>query len=126
MARLEAGLQAPVVQVGDIAARREFLDVRDVVRAYLALIERANEPRLVVNIASSQAVAVAEVLAILKAQARRPFETRVDPARLRLSEVPVAVGDASLLTALTGWRPKHALADTVLSVLDDARRRLAA
>ncbi len=123
VARIEAGSQAPVMEVGDLSAKLDFLDVRDVVDAYLGLIEQigTGPPTLTVNIASGRAWSIAEALEILRAHSAKGFEVRVDPRRLRGGEARVSVGRADRLRSLTGWRPAHNFEETVVDVLNGFR-----
>ena len=126
IARIEAGLSPPVLEVGDLTAQRDFLDVADVVAAYAALIEASAElpAKSLFNVASGVARPVADLLAGLVAAARVPFEVRVSPNRLRPSEIPTASGDASALAQATGWTPRVALTEALAAILDDARQRV--
>ena len=125
IARIEAGLIPPVLRVGNLEAKRDFIDVRDVVDAYCRLIALAGQPnRLTVNIASGKAVMIGDILESLRGLSRVAFEVQIDPARLRPSDIPIAVGDASLLSDLTGWAPTHAAQDTWLALLDWWRERV--
>lgn len=128
IARIEAGVTPPVIAVGDLDARRDFLDVRDVVCAYVALVEKAEGlPGLsVFNIASGEARRIGDILEALRRLSRRPFDVRVAPERMRPSQIPVASGSAAALTAAIGWTPAVPWEDTLLSVLEDARRRVGA
>jgi GDP-4-dehydro-6-deoxy-D-mannose reductase len=113
-----------VMHVGNLAAERDFLDVRDVVAAYLLLLAngRAGD---VFNVCSGRAVAIREVLRQLVTIARVPVEIRDDPARMRPSDVPVLFGDATKLRAETGWEPRFTLAASLREIYDDACARLA-
>ncbi|GEO97824.1 NAD-dependent epimerase/dehydratase family protein [Methylobacterium haplocladii] len=126
IARIEAGLSEPVLDVGDLTARRDFLDVGDVVAAYAAVIRGSDslEPRSVFNVGSGRARPISDLLNGLREQARVPFEIRVAADRLRPSEIPTASGDASALTRATGWKPRIALAESLTRILDDARARV--
>ncbi|HEV2364518.1 MAG TPA: GDP-mannose 4,6-dehydratase [Caulobacteraceae bacterium] len=123
VARIESGEQPPVMAVGNLAARIDFLDVRDVVEAYVRLVERSGEVELpaVFNIASGAPVALQNALDKLLAMAKRPIEVRTDQARWRPLETPVASGDAAKLRRLTGWSPRIPFDDTLASVLDHYR-----
>ncbi|ACA19513.1 NAD-dependent epimerase/dehydratase [Methylobacterium sp. 4-46] len=123
IARIEAQLVPPVLEVGDLSARRDFLDVRDVVEAYAGLVAAADtlDRCSIFNIASGQARSIGSLLETLASLSRRPFEVRVAQERLRPSEIPTACGDASALAARTGWAPKRSLTETLASVLDHAR-----
>jgi GDP-4-dehydro-6-deoxy-D-mannose reductase len=127
IARIEAGLQPPMLSVGALDEERDFLDVNDVVRAYtLALDARAIlRPGEVFNVASGQAVRIGDLLERLLGQARTRIEVRVDPRRLRRTSVPKAIGDAAYLRKTLNWAPAIDLDDTLAAVLEDQRRRLA-
>lgn len=95
----------PVMRVGNLDARRDFLDVRDVVQAYIAIAQRGERGEIY-NVASGTAVSMREVLGELIRIAHVPVEVRDDPARMRPSDTPVFVGDNTKLRAATGWKPE--------------------
>lgn len=113
------------VAVGNLSARRDFTDVRDVVRAYRLLIERG-EPGEVYNVCSGVDVAVQDLVDQLVAMSRHPIRLVQDPSLVRPIDLPVLRGDASRLAAATGWRPEIPLAQTLADLLDDMRSRVAA
>ncbi|HTJ26917.1 MAG TPA: GDP-mannose 4,6-dehydratase [Candidatus Limnocylindria bacterium] len=123
LARVAAGI-APVLSVGNLEAARDFLDVRDVCAAYVALLEGAGEAGELYNIASGTATSLAEILRRLVEIAHVPVEIREDPARMRPADIPVSVGDASKLRDATGWNPRISLAAALRAVYDDARERV--
>jgi len=126
IARIEAGLEEPVVRVGNLDALRDFLDVRDVVRAYRLLLTGAHDSAYrVVNVASGVGVVMRDLLDRLIAMARVPVTVETDPARLRPSDIPESVGDPGLLTEWTGWGPEISL-DTTLAFTLDWWRELSA
>ena len=96
----------PRVLVGNLDARRDLLDVRDVCEAYALLLEGGGKAGEIYNIASGVAVSMKEALRRLVEIARIPVEIREDPARMRPSDVPLAVGDAAKLREATGWEPR--------------------
>jgi nucleoside-diphosphate-sugar epimerase len=126
IARAEAGLQPPLLQVGNINTWRDFLDVRDVCAAYLACIARRETlpSGAIVNLASGKARRIADILSDLRALAGIELEVRIDPARLRESDVPSACGDATLARDLLGWDPAVPWQLTLQDVLDDWRSRV--
>ncbi len=126
IALAEAGLGPPVVRVGNLDTQRDLLDVKDVVAAYLLILQNwSTIPRgSVLNIASGRAVLMRKVLDDLVALSRIPVTIEQDPARMRPSEVPRVAGDAFRLHSLLGWAPKHALAETLATVLGDWRHQM--
>jgi nucleoside-diphosphate-sugar epimerase len=128
IARIAAGLQPPVLEVGNLETRRDFLDVRDVCAAYVACIARRDDlaPGTILNIASGQARRVGDVLSELAAMAGVTLTVNVDAARVRTTDIGLACGDASRARGLLGWSPSVAWSQTLRDVLDDWRRRIGA
>ncbi|MEZ5177920.1 MAG: GDP-mannose 4,6-dehydratase [Acidimicrobiales bacterium] len=120
-AELEGG---EVLKVGDLSARRDFTDVRDVVRAYRLLAEKG-EPGQVYNVCSGVDLAVSDLADQLVAQARVPLRLEVDPDLLRPVELPVLRGSHQRLTDATGWEPEIPISQTLTDLLEDWRARLA-
>jgi GDP-4-dehydro-6-deoxy-D-mannose reductase len=121
IAAVERGERPPVIEVGDLTTARDYLDVRDVVRAYRLLCERGR-PGEVYNVCSGQALTIGDGLQILLAAACRELTVRQDPARLRPAEVPRLVGDAAKIVNETGWHPRHDIHQTLRDLLDRARK----
>ena len=111
---------APLLPVGNLEGMRDFLDVRDVVRAYvdLALHGRAGE---IYNVCSGTPTRMSEVLRQLVMAARVAVEIREDPSLLRPADVPVVYGDNAKLKSATGWEPAYSLARSLRDVYDAAR-----
>lgn len=103
IAAIELGLQAPVIEVGNLEARRDFSDVRDVVRAY-ELLASQGEAGEVYNVGSGESYAIRQVLDTLLSMTDIEIEVRQDPQRLRPSEVPEVVCDATRIRQRTGWQ----------------------
>ncbi len=125
IARTEQGLQPPTMQVGNLAAERDFTDVRDMVRAY-ALVAEHGESGAVYNIGSGVPTSIQQLLDTLLAASRVPMTVVQDPARMRPSDVPVIRCDARRVRERTGWQPAIPLAQTLHDILDDMRQRVAA
>ena len=104
IALIEAEKAEPVLSVGNLQARRDFLPVEDVVAAYLAIAEQGR-PGEAYNIGSGQARSIRAMLDLLLTFARRSIQLREDPARLRPVDVPLLEADTSRLRADTNWRP---------------------
>jgi GDP-4-dehydro-6-deoxy-D-mannose reductase len=125
IAAAELGLQQPVMAVGNLAARRDFSDVRDVVQAYAALITRG-VPGQVYNVGAGQSHAIQELLDTLLGMSRVPVEVRQDPDRMRPSEMPDIVCDATRIRELCGWRAMIPLTQSLHDVLSYWRQEKAA
>jgi GDP-4-dehydro-6-deoxy-D-mannose reductase len=125
VASIEAGLQEPVIRVGNLDAIRDFTDVRDMVRAYWLAVERGR-PGEVYNIATGQGIRVREVLDRLIALSGVDVKVEIDPARLRPSDVEILIGDSSKFRADTGWEPRIPFEQTLRDVLAYWRQQLAA
>lgn len=113
-----------VLPIGNLSARRDFTDVRDVVRAYRMLVTDGT-PGEVYNVCSGIDTAVQELAEELLSSASRPMRFETDESLLRPVDVPVLRGDHTKLTAATGWEPIIPLAQTLADLLDDWRARLA-
>jgi GDP-4-dehydro-6-deoxy-D-mannose reductase len=126
VARIEAGLQEPVVRVGNLEARRDFLDVADVVRAYVLALEKIDTlpPGLVLNLCSGTVRRIGDLLDGLLALSACPVRVEPDPARLRPSDTPVAAGSAAAAATYLGWRPEVPFDVTLRTIMDDWRARV--
>jgi GDP-4-dehydro-6-deoxy-D-mannose reductase len=109
------------VQTGDLSPRRDFTDVRDVVRAYRLLVEHG-EPGEAYNVCSGRDVPIQEIADLLAASSRVEITFELDASRLRPVDVPVVRGDNTKLSAATGWKPDIPLDRTLADILDWWRR----
>jgi len=124
VAMIEAGLAEPVIRVGDLKPRRDYSDVRDIVRGYWLLLERG-EPGEVYNLCSGRSWAIQQVLDFLLAQSTvKDIAVKEDPARLRPSDVMVLEGDPSKVERAIGWRVEIPLERTLAELLDYWRERV--
>lgn len=122
LAEMELGMRLPVLRVGNLDARRDFLHVDDVVDAYCRLLEDQTA-RGVFNVAGGRALRIGEVLEMLTAEARVKPNIEVDPALLRPADA--SAGDARRLQEQTGWLPRHRLEEALSQLLEEERRRAA-
>ncbi|HXH22453.1 MAG TPA: GDP-mannose 4,6-dehydratase [Dehalococcoidia bacterium] len=124
VAEIEAGLREPVIYVGNLKTRRDYTDVRDIVRGYWVLLEQG-EPGEVYNLCSGRSWAIREVLDFLLAQSRVVgVEIREDPSRFRPADVPALVGDFDKVNKVTGWAPTIPFEHTLSDLLDYWRGRI--
>jgi GDP-4-dehydro-6-deoxy-D-mannose reductase len=108
IARIELGKQPPTLKVGNLEARRDFTDVRDIARAYLLAVEKG-QPGEVYNIGSGRAPRLKEVLSMMLKMSRARITLEVDVSRKRAAEAEVYVCNARRFQRLTGWRPQISL-----------------
>lgn len=117
---IERGLQEPIIKVGNLSMRRDFLDVRDVVDAYIAAIlcfdRLANGA--VFNIASGEAIEVENILKTLLMLSSKEIKIARDQERMRPNDIPVMAGNAKAISRALQWEPRRRMADTLKWVLD--------
>jgi GDP-4-dehydro-6-deoxy-D-mannose reductase len=123
IARIEAGQQAPVIRVGNLAAERDFTDVRDMVRAY-ALAAHHGRVALAYNIGSGHSVSIRWLLDTLLTFSTCDIAIEPDPARMRPSDVPRVLSDSRRFREHTGWAPQITLEQTLFDVLEYWRARV--
>lgn len=124
IAEIERGGRPPFLSVGNVEARRDFSDVRDVARGYWLALEKAT-PGEVYNLASGRAHSIAEVIRMLLRQAGLEGEVQLvpDESRMRPSDVPLLLGDAGKLRDETGWATTTPFEQTLGDLLDYWRAR---
>ena len=123
IAEIEAGKKEPTIHVGNLEAKRDFTDVRDIVEAYWLSLEKGEDGD-VYNIGSGFARSMKEVLETLLSLSKVSVRVEVDPKRLRPSDVPILLSDSSKFMELTGWKPKIPFIQTLSDLLDYWRQRV--
>jgi GDP-4-dehydro-6-deoxy-D-mannose reductase len=121
IALIERGALAPVIRVGNLEPKRDFTDVRDVVRAYHLLMAQGT-PGRIYNVCSGVGRSIRSVLDALVARSRTTVTVELDPEKLRPSDTPTLVGDPSRLRTQTGWAPESSFDDTMDALLEYWRR----
>ncbi|GHD12778.1 GDP-mannose 4,6-dehydratase [Tianweitania populi] len=120
--RIERGWQEPVMKVGNLEAARDFMDVRDVVDAYLIGATGKNTKITgAFNLATGSPIAIQTILDMLIRLSESAITVEQDPGLMRASEVPVVSGDASAAQETFGWKPVVPLAETLTDVLNHWR-----
>ena len=117
---IERGQMSPVLSLGNLSPRRDFVDVRDAVRAYWSIVT-AGKPGEAYNVGSGQAHSVQDILNILMELSGVQAQVQQLDARKRMSDVPVQVGDNTKLQEATGWRPRLTLRDSLSDMLHHVR-----
>ena len=123
VAEIEAGKREAVIMVGNLEAKRDFTDVRDMVRAYLLAAEKG-KPGEVYNICSGKTWEIGNVLEMILGLTKVKIKIKKDRKRMRPSDVPVLLGDASKFKSLTGWQPEIKFEQTIKDLLDYWRGRV--
>jgi len=119
--KVERG-EASELCVGNLASRRDFTHVKDVVRAYRLIAEKGRSGE-VYNVGSGVTWSAQEVLDMLRGMAKCDIPVRQDPARMRPSDTPVICCDHSKLTRDTGWEPELGMENILQEVLSDLREK---
>jgi GDP-4-dehydro-6-deoxy-D-mannose reductase len=117
LARIERGLDPPILRVGNLSSYRDILDVRDVVRAY-ALLADVGEAGRVYNVATGAPVMIGDVLDRLRSQCRARTTIETDPARMRAADIECSSGDPLRTWTETNWSPRFPLNTTLTDTLD--------
>jgi len=122
VAEIEAKGGSGTIRVGNLEAKRDFTDVRDIVKAYRLLAEKGVSGEIY-NIGSGTSVAIADILETIIKQSNAKITVEQDPQRMRPSDTPDVRADISKLVKCTGWKPEIALEETIKNVLDEWRDR---
>lgn len=117
VADIEKGKNKPVIYTGNLSARRDFTDVRDVVRAYCLLMERGKAGETY-NVGCGQALEIRAILDMILSHSSMDIKVETDPAKLRPVDVPIIVADITKLTEDTGWKPEISLDQTITETLE--------
>jgi len=120
---IEKNEQANTINVGNLKAKRDFLDIRDVVRAYWEIVTRG-APGTAYNVCRGSSLAVEEILHMLQKMSSRNINIEIDKAKLRPVDVPDFVGDNSRLKKDTSWAPRIDMSQSLQDVLDFWRVKL--
>ncbi len=117
VAEIEKGLRKPVMYVGNLAAKRDFTDVRDVVKAYVGLIQQG-VPGETYNMGSGHAVEIRKILDMIISLSEKEIRVEIDPNKIRPVDVPIIEADITKIHELTGWKPQIELNQTIRDTLD--------
>ncbi|MCD6419983.1 MAG: GDP-mannose 4,6-dehydratase [Synergistetes bacterium] len=117
IAMIEKGKQEPVIAVGNVSAVRDFTDVRDVINAYMLLVQYGRQGD-VYNVCSGKGYRISDILDMLVDMTDTKVEVRIDESKLREIDIPVMVGDCSKLVKETGWKRKYEMKETLRDLLN--------
>ncbi|HTR98586.1 MAG TPA: GDP-mannose 4,6-dehydratase, partial [Bacteroidota bacterium] len=122
-ALIAEGKGAPVVRAGNLESRRDFTDVRDVVRAYWAILTHSS-PHTVFNLCSGRVVAIRELIDLFQEAAGFRVTVTAEPDRARSGDAPFVAGSYERLRSATGWQPEIPLSRTLADVLAYWREKI--
>lgn len=117
VAEVEMNLREPIMMVGNLSAKRDFTDVRDVVRAYSLLIQNG-VPGETYNVGSGTAIAIEEILQRILSYSNADIEVKIDGNKLRPVDVPIIEADIQKLQDCTGWERTIDLDKTIMDNLE--------
>ena len=120
---IELGLRPPRLNVGNVEVKRDFTDIRDVIRAYSMLLEKG-KPGEVYNVCSGSAVRLADIIRMFESAAGRKVTIATEESRVRRNDVPLICGDPTKVRETTGWQPQISLPKTIADLLDYWRSQL--
>jgi GDP-4-dehydro-6-deoxy-D-mannose reductase len=121
VAEIEKGVRDPVLTFGDLDIVRDLTDVRDVVRAYLLMMEKAR-PREAYNICSGRGASIKEILDILLGLSKKKISLKQDKTKLGQKSIRVLIGSYDKFAKATGWKPGIQLATSLKDMLDYWRK----
>ncbi len=114
---IEKGKQEPTIYVGNLDSKRDFLDIRDAVKAYWLAVEKGVLGEAY-NLCSGKAHSIREMLDILLRMAKRDIVVKRDPERMRATDIPLQVGSFEKFHKQTGWEPTISLQETLKDLLN--------
>lgn len=117
VAEIEKGLREPIMQVGNLNAKRDFTDVRDIVRAYSLLLQKGKAGEIY-NVGSGKAVSIEEILKLILSYSKANITVEVDKNKLRPVDVPIIEADITKLQEVTGWSTTISLEETIKQTLE--------
>lgn len=123
VAKMELGLAPPILKVGNLKVKRDYTDVRDVVRAYIGVIEKG-EPGKPYNVCSGVGYELSELLEKYRTLAEKDIEVFKDQSRLRPVDIPILTGSNNRIKSDTGWEPEIEIDETLIDSLKYWRDKL--
>lgn len=123
VAEIEKGVKSPILKVGNLNAKRDFLDVRDVVRAYTKLIQFGKSGETY-NVGRGQAVKISEVLNIILKNSNKEINVEIDKNKLRPLDVPIIEPSIGKIYRATGWKPEIPLEESIKDILTYWRKNI--
>ena len=117
VAEIEKNLKDPVIKVGDITVSRDFTDVRDIVRAYSALIQKGIKSETY-NVGSGKSIKIKDILKLILKESKCKIKVEQDEDKFRPVDIPTIQADISKITITTGWKPQIEIKTTIIDTLN--------
>jgi GDP-4-dehydro-6-deoxy-D-mannose reductase len=114
---IEKNKKPPLIELGNVEARREFINVKDIVHAYKLAVEKC-KGSMTYNISSGQGYTIAHALEIFRKYSKVKFEVKIDPERVRKTDIPSLIGNGRKFAKLTGWKPRVPFTKTIEDLLN--------
>jgi GDP-4-dehydro-6-deoxy-D-mannose reductase len=123
ISEIEKGKRAPLIELGNIEAKREFLNISDIVDAYLLALGKC-KPGETYNISSGGGHTIAELVKMFAGLSKKSFDLRINPVKVRKVDITVLLGNGSKFSQLTGWAPKVKIEKTLEDLLNYWRAKV--
>lgn len=123
VSEIEKGKRAPLIELGNLEAKREFLNINDIIDAYMLALGKV-ESGQTYNIASGRGYTIAEMAEMFARLSKKSFDLRTNPVKVRKVDIPVLLGDGSKFSKLTGWSPKVKIEKTLEDLLNFWRAKV--
>ncbi len=123
ISEIEKGKRAPLIELGNVEAKREFLNVNDIIGAYTLALEKCVGGETY-NVAGGEGYTISELVKVFAALSKKTFELKVNPTKIRKNDIPVLLGDGTKFSQLTGWSPKVKIEKTIEDILNYWRAKV--
>ncbi|UCC11423.1 MAG: GDP-mannose 4,6-dehydratase [candidate division WOR-3 bacterium] len=123
VAEIEKNKRPPLVELGNIDVMREFMNIADVMSAYVKAIDVCEAGR-VYNVASGQGYSIRTAVDIYKELAKTPFEVKTQPSKIRPNDTPRLIGNGKRFMEATGWQPQYRFEKTIEDLLNYWRAKV--
>ncbi len=117
---IERGLQEPIIRVGNLKSKRDFTDVRDIVKAYRIIMEKGQKGE-VYNVGSGNSISIEEILNMILNNSSKKIKVEIDSTRFRPIDVEKIEADISKINDL-GWTRSYKIEDTIKDILNSIRK----
>lgn len=117
VAEIEKGRCLPKIMVGNLSSKRDFTDVRDVVKAYTMLVQKGKAGE-VYNVGSGKAMSIQKILDIILSMTKKEIQIEINKNKIRPLDVPIIKADITKLNQLAGWKPQIPIEQTIYEILE--------